>query len=346
MASRTRRALAAGAAVVLLAAGCGDDDDPDVATEETSTTEGAADETEPSETEPSETEPSETESSGGGQAVEVTAVDYAYEGAPDELEAGLVELSFTNEGTVGHEFGLVELGDTDIDTFMTDFPPVLEGGPFPEYVDEVAVPADIDPGESVETSFLLTEGNYVLFCALDGKAPEDGATTTTGAEGGPPGEGETGPLHFTVGMIQPLSVTAGSVGELPEADSSIVAKDYGFDVDVKAGEQTVSFTNDGPEQIHHAVFFPFAEGVDAARAEEVLGEFLASEGSGPPPPELDFAAAEGLHDTGIFSTGLGQTITETFESGRTYAVVCFLSDRSGGPPHVVAHDMKEIFTVE
>lgn len=128
MASRTRRALAAGAAVVLLAAGCGDDDDPDVATEETSTTEGATDETEPSETEPSETEPSETEpseteSSGGGQAVDVTAVDYAYEGAPDELEAGLVELSFTNEGTVGHEFGLVEVGDTDIDTFMTDFPP-------------------------------------------------------------------------------------------------------------------------------------------------------------------------------------------------------------------------------
>lgn len=147
-------------------------------------------------------------------------------------------------------------------------------------------------------------------------------------------------------MVQALSVTGGGEGELPEADGSIVAKDYGFEVDVQAGEQTVTFVNEGPDQVHHAVFFPFAEGVDEATAATVLGTFLASEGNGPPPPELDFAAGEGLTDAGIFSAGLGQTVTTSFESGRTYAVVCFLQDREGGPPHVVAHDMKEIFTVE
>lgn len=31
---------------------------------------------------------------------------------------------------------------------------------------------------------------------------------------------------------------------------------------------------------------------------------------------------------------------------RWYAVVCFVSDRAGGPPHVIAHQQKKIFTVQ
>ena len=341
-----RRLVAVAAAVVLLAAGCGDDDDDvDSAADETTTTAAEGSETEASEAEASETEGSE---GGAGEALEVTAVDYEFQGAPDEVQAGLVELTFTNDGAVAHEFAVAELGDTDIEAFVTEFSPALEGGPFPEYVQNVAVPATVEAGGSVETSFLLAEGEYALFCTLDGKAPEAGETTTTAAPDGPPPEEESGPAHHTIGMIQPLSVTAGDAGELPEADGSIVARDYDFEVDVQAGEQTVTFVNEGPDQVHHAVLFPFAEGVDEAQAESVLEAFLSStDEEAPPPPELDFAAAEGkLNDTGIFSAGLGQTITENFESGRTYAAVCFIQDRSGGPPHVVAHGMKEVFTVE
>jgi hypothetical protein len=69
----------------------------------------------------------------------------------------------------------------------------------------------------------------------------------------------------------------------------------------------------------------------------------AGDESSPPPPELDLTAEE--LGTGVFSAGLGQTIPMTFEAGRTYAAVCFLQDRAGGPPHVVAHGMKEVFTV-
>ena len=106
----------------------------------------------------------------------------------------------------------------------------------------------------------------------------------------------------------------------------------------------MTFVNEGPEQVHHALMVTFAEGVDEAAASAALDTFLASEDeSAPPPPEIDLTAEE--IGTGIFSAGLGQTVEMTFEAGRTYAATCFLQDRAGGPPHVVAHGMKQVFTV-
>jgi plastocyanin len=329
------------ATVVLVAAGCGDDDDDDGSTSaaETTTTEAAADGGDGTTT-------TAEEASSSVQAVDVTAVDYEFTDAPAELEAGVIDLTFTNDGEVAHEYGVAEIGDTPLDTFLAEFPAVLEGGPFPEYVGAIAVPATVGPGDSLETSFTLTEGTYAVFCTLDGKVPEEGATTTTAAEGeGGPPEEEVGPAHFTLGMAQVLEVTAGDdAASLPEDGGTITARDYGFDVDVEAGDQTVTFVNEGPEQVHHAVMFTFNEGVDEAAASAALDTMLAAgDESSPPPPELDLTAEE--LGTGVFSAGLGQTIPMTFEAGRTYAAVCFLQDRAGGPPHVVAHGMKEVFTV-
>ncbi|MBA2624721.1 MAG: hypothetical protein H0U89_03845 [Acidimicrobiia bacterium] len=102
--------------------------------------------------------------------------------------------------------------------------------------------------------------------------------------------------------------------------------------------------NEGPEQVHHAVLFPFVEGTDEAAAEAALNTFLASEDA-PPPPEIDLANIDSTGDSAVYSGGLGGTSEADLVAGRTYAVVCFISDRAGGPPHVVAHDMKKIFTV-
>ena len=330
------------ATVVLVAAGCGDDDDDDATgAQETTTTEAGADDGD-------ETTTTAGGASASGQTIDVEAVDYEFQGAPSEVQAGVIDLTFTNEGEVAHEYGVAEIGDTPLDTFLADFPAVLEGGPFPEYVGAIAVPATVGPGDSLETSFTLTEGTYAVFCTLDGTVPEEGATTTTTApegEGGPPEE-EGGPAHFTLGMAQTMEVTAGDdAASLPDDGGTITARDYAFDVDVEAGDQTVTFVNEGPEQVHHAVMFTFNEGVDEAAASAALDTMLASEDeSSPPPPELDVTAEE--LGTGIFSAGLGQTVPMTFEAGRTYAAVCFIQDRSGGPPHVVAHGMKEVFTVE
>ena len=36
----------------------------------------------------------------------------------------------------------------------------------------------------------------------------------------------------------------------------------------------------------------------------------------------------------------------TLQAGNTYAVVCFIQDRAGGPPHAFGNGMYEVFQVE
>jgi hypothetical protein len=39
------------------------------------------------------------------------------------------------------------------------------------------------------------------------------------------------------------------------------------------------------------------------------------------------------------------TFTAQLESGNTYAVVCFIQDLPGGPPHAFGHNMFKVFAV-
>lgn len=299
------RGLAALSVLAMLAAGCGSDDE-----------------------------------SGGGdaQAVEISAVDYGFENVPDDLTAGVVSLTFTNDGEVDHELALSESGDTSLEQFLEDFPPVLEGGPFPDYAEHIAVPTEIGPGETSEVTFTIAEGTYVLFCTFTGDAD---APAPAGDE--EPAEGEP---HYAKGMAQVITVGAGDDAELPEADATITAKDYSFEPDVEAGDTTINFVNDGPDEVHFASVSVFPEGTDAAAAEEAFGAMLAADESTPPPegtPE-----PEDVGFSGIFSAGLGSqfTIPGGFESGRTYVVVCFIQDRAGGPPHAIGEKMYKVFSVE
>ena len=295
---------------------CGDDDD-----EGTTDTTAAADE---------------------GQAIEITAVDYAYETAPEEFDAGLVTLAFDNQGTVDHEAAFVEIGDTPLDEFLEAFAPVLEGGPFPEYSENVSAPLEIPGGESAEVSFLIEEGTYAMFCTLDGDA--DAPEPAEGEEGEP---GAPGAPHFNLGMAQTVTVgPATGATELPEADGAITAQDYTFEPDVEAGDTTINFVNDGPDEVHFASVSVFPEGTDAAGAEAAFAALLASEEGSPPPagtPE-----PEDIGFSGVFSAGLGSqfTVPGGFESGRTYLLACFISDRAGGPPHAIGNQMYKAFTVE
>ena len=335
---RFGKVLTAVAVLSLIATACGTDDVDDDAADTTTTEEQSS--------------PTTGQDEGGeATAVSIVADDYVFSEAPAEIEAGLIDVTFENTGGAEHELALIEIGDTPIDQVGEDIAPAIEGGPFPEYAENLAIPLFAGGGETLETSMLVAEGNYALICSLTGVAPEeDAATPTTAVEGigGEEEEEEEGPPHYTLGMIRPLTVTAGNAdAALPEAESTVTARDYSFDVNVSAGQQTVNFTNEGPDQVHHAVFFPFNEGVDEAAAEAALDTFLASEDEeAPPPPEFDPEGLENTIDFGLFSTGLGASYEADFQSGRTYAVLCFIQDRSGGPPHAIANDMKQIFTVE
>ena len=269
---------------------------------------------------------------GAPQDVSIVADDYSYTDAPVELESGVVNLSFDNQGTTAHEVALAGIGDTPIDQFAAEFGPVLEGGPFPDYIDQVAVPIQVKGGTSDEVTFTVSEGTYVMFCALTGVAK---------------GEKAEKKPHYDLGMIQSLTISAGGTEpQLPEADGTITASDYTFEADLEAGDTNVNFVNDGPAEIHFASISLYPEGTDATAAEEAFKATLEAAPGSPPPKDVPQPESVGF--SGIFSAGLGSSfqLEGGFESGRTYLFSCFISDRAGGPPHAIANDMYRAVTIE
>ena len=267
------------------------------------------------------------------QNISIVADDYLYTDAPTELRGGVVDLSFDNEGTVAHEVSLAGIGDTPIDQFAAEFGPVLEGGPFPTYIDQVAAPIQVPGGESADVTFTVSEGTYVLFCALTGVAEGEKA------------EKPKKP-HYALGMIQSLTVAGGDAApQLPETDGTITASDFTFEADLEAGDTDVNFVNDGPDQIHFASISLYPEGVDAEAAEAAFKATLEADPNAPPPKDLP--RPENVGFSGIFSAGLGSSfrLEGGFQSGRTYLFSCFISDRAGGPPHAIAYDMYRAVTI-
>jgi hypothetical protein len=323
---RARRLGVVIASLALLTAACGDDDD-DAGGSDT-----GGDSTEEVE------------------ALAVSAVDFGFEGLPDEIPGGAVELELTNDGEAEHEIAFVEVGDVTAEQFFEDFGPYIEGGaPAPDYVTNFVGANEAEPGDSAELVYTLSEGKYLAFCAL------------TDAPGGPEGDGaeedaaeaeeeEVAP-HFTLGMVQPVTVTAPEGdAALPEADGSITAVDWSFEADLEAGDTTINFTNDGPDQPHFAGFDRYEEGTTPEEAEAAFAAFFSVE-EGQPLPEGTLEGEE-IAFSGVATPGnsIQFEVPDGLERG-TYVFYCFLSDRSGGPPHALppeagGHGMVKAITVE
>jgi uncharacterized cupredoxin-like copper-binding protein len=123
-----RNLLAAVAVLMTLAAGCGDDE-------------------------------AQTSSPAGPGRVEVTAVDYAFEGVPETLEAGETTFVLTNEGEVAHEMAIGRVAD---DTPLEEFASGVDTGAAVRGTRRII--AAIEPGESSELTMELEPGRYVYVC--------------------------------------------------------------------------------------------------------------------------------------------------------------------------------------
>ena len=314
-----------------------------------------------------------TADDGAGDGLTITATEYEFD-VPDEIEGGIVEVTLDNQGEQRHEAQFIRVADDyDIAGFTAAFKPVLEGGPIPETFETAVGTNESAAGESTTVTMTLPEGTYVLFCALEDDEDEDqvgeddplgdaegedaeegddaeGEQPAEGedepAEGEEPGEGEADPMHLELGMLQLVTVTGGAdttPDDMPESDGVVTAKDYGFDMpELAAGEQHLTFVNASEEQIHHLVLFGFAEGVDEAAAKAVFDQMMAA-GEGPPPEGVTPPDEAGYAP--VTGPGMATTFDIELKSGRTYAAVCFIQDRAGGPPHAMAHNMVEFFTV-
>lgn len=126
--------------------------------------------------------------------------------------------------------------------------------------------------------------------------------------------------------IVTIKVEGEGVGELPEAAATITTEDYGFVTEgLKAGRNTVKFDNVGKEP-HHVIALPFTPG---ATLEEVKKAFESEEEPAGPPP-VDFMKGT---STTVITGGQAQVADLELQKGK-YALICFISDRAGGPPHV------------
>jgi hypothetical protein len=121
-----------------------------------------------------------------------------------------------------------------------------------------------------------------------------------------------------------FNVSGGGGGELPSAPATVTASDYKFETSgLKAGSNQILFDNVGAEP-HFAAVVPIKPG----KTIEDVRNFVRTEKGEDPLSE------EGGFDTAIIDGGVKQVVEGEARSGATYALMCFIPDRKGGPPHV------------
>jgi plastocyanin len=269
----------------------------------------------------------------GSPHLTIVARDYAFGNVPPVITGGPTSVTFRNEGQATHELAFLRIGNTPLEKFKKEFPAVFQGGPIPPYITAVAGAFEAEPGKSIDKTFTLAPGRYLLMCALQDKpgAQDDEM------------EDPNAPPHFNLGMTKWVDVE-GESAELSAPDGTITAKDYTFEVpQLKGGENRLVFRNAGPKQFHFGDLQVYPAGTTEQQATDAFKTLIMGEENAPPPPGVPLP--EEVSFSGIFSAGLGTTWDVRLESGRTYLLACFIQDREGGPPHAIKYGMYKAFTV-
>jgi plastocyanin len=267
------------------------------------------------------------DSSGGGgssDSAEATAVTFTASEAgkdkvslegPTTVEAGLVDLTLENSGKGRHDAQLLRIeGDRSADEVISNSVGSEEGAPIPEWIRDGGGIGTVAPGETATVTQVLRPGTYYL---LDSESAE-------GSE----------KINARKGGVATFEVTGEASGELPETDASITAKDFTFETaGIKPGVNRLLFENTGKE-LHHVIAMPLNKGATIEDAEKAF----ASEEEPQGPPPVDFENGVG---TAVIDGGNEQITELEFQKGK-YALVCFITNRSGGPPHVAMGMISEL----
>lgn len=245
---------------------------------------------------------------------------------PASIKTGLVVMTLVNTDEVPRAAQIVRVeGDRSVDDVLKVVN--AEAGKIPDWIQDGGGFGTVKPGTSATATQVLAPGKYVIWDDEGGK--EEGA----------PGNDELGAKgEFTV---------TGQPGDarLPEVPAKVTAtdtfegdaKEYAFEFEgLKAGRNEVRFENTGDE-LHHALFFPIAQG---KTFEDVEAAFTSGEEPEGPPP-VDFANGVG---TAVIDDGIAQNIELDLKAGK-YAVICFIQDRKGGKPHAEKGMIEEL-TIE
>ena len=136
------------------------------------------------------------------------------------------------------------------------------------------------------------------------------------------------------GTVAAFTVTAPRAqSALPRAPARIEAVDFSFRVSgLRAGRNSVDFDNTGQEP-HHAFLAPMRAG---AKIADVRRFFDTQAWTGAPPVDSD-----GTRETVVLEGGDRQVTELDLDAGR-YALICFVRNRQGGPPHIELGMINEV----
>ena len=241
---------------------------------------------------------------------------------PSSIKAGLVDVTLRNNDTSPRSAQIIRVeGDHTVDDVLK-IVDAEEPEEIPTWMEDGGGLGSVKPGVTATATQVLAPGKYVIW-------DDEG--------------GDEGPSNSELGAKGEFTVTGPAVDvELPAREATVTATDDGQGEDktydfefagLKAGTNEVRFENTGDE-LHHALFFPMRQGATIKQVEEAF----ASEGEPEGPPPVDFANGVG---TTVIDGGIAQNISLDLKAGK-YAVVCFISDREGGPPHAAKGMLKEL----
>jgi plastocyanin len=227
------------------------------------------------------------------------ALDLALQGEP---AAGLTQITFRNDARGDHEAQLVRVeGEQSEAEVLRQFGQTGEGAPTPDWLRAAGGAGSASAGQEVASTQVLVPGTYYAIDSNGGRRPAYVKFEVTGEA---------------------------SDDALPTADATITARDFSFTSSgLRAGVNEVTFDNTGRE-IHHVIALPLAQGRTAAD----VRRFLATDGRGGGPPPVDFDRAS--PNTSAFDGGTSGNVQLRLQRGE-YVLVCFISNRAGGPPHAL-----------
>jgi plastocyanin len=236
---------------------------------------------------------------------------------PDTVEAGVVEITLTNGAKGRHDAQILRVeGNRSADEVISNSVDSEEGAPIPDWITDGGGLGAVAPGESATVTEVLQPGTYYL---LDTESAQ-GSEQVNARKGG----------------VAKFEVTGEEVAdaELPETDATITAEDFSFETaGIVPGDNRLTFENTG-KQLHHVIALPIAKGSTIADVKK----FVSSEEESGGPPPVDFESAK---SSAVIDGGQAQVIEMPFKKGK-YALVCFITNRDGGPPHVAMGMIDEL----